>query len=205
MEDAHILLEETMEKAAPALNELVFTRLFSREEIAALVKQRRDYEYKIFSPSKTKDQYLKYLEFELNFLQLVLTRKNMKGKNFSLEHFRLILNHVKSIFARALAKYKTDMSLWKSYIDFAVRFNYLVDHVLETALKRNPLQPDLWILSAKWYFEFSNSSDSARSLLQYLVCVHVNHRFAISIPRCFSPCSKAQQTQCQIVARVFQT
>jgi len=162
-EDQHILLDELMERSAPALNELVFEEVFGREEMNKIIKQRRDYEYKIFSASKTKDQYLKYLEFELNFVSLVQTRSHTKGKNFKLEHFNLLLQHVFSIFERALKKYKSDLILWKTYIDFAVKFNFRVDYVFERALKKNPSHVDLWILCAKWYYEFNSDNASARS------------------------------------------
>jgi hypothetical protein len=76
------------------------------------------------------------------------------------------LNHVSFIFKRALGIYKNDLRLWKSFIDFAVQYQYKTEQTFDDAVKKNPTNADMWILCGKWHAEFNNSADSARNIFQ---------------------------------------
>lgn len=50
-----------------------------------VAQKRKKFEYDIISPSVKKETFLKYLEYELNLLQLFTTRKQ-KNSESTLSH-----------------------------------------------------------------------------------------------------------------------
>jgi hypothetical protein len=74
-----LFITEILEKGAPSLNECKFVEILSGEEISKIIATRTDYEYKLLSTNKEIDIYLRYLQFELNLLLLISTRKKKKG------------------------------------------------------------------------------------------------------------------------------
>lgn len=54
-----------------------------------VAQKRKKFEYDIISPSVKKETFLKYLEYELNLLQLFTTRKQ-KNSESTLSHWIFI-------------------------------------------------------------------------------------------------------------------
>ena len=127
------------------------------------MKTRTDYEYKLLASRRTKDLYLRYAQYELNLLTLVKTRMEKLGIRMLNRHMDA-LKHVESIFKRAISFDKKDVYMWKTYIDFCVKYNYHVENALEGAVRTNPMSPDVWILAAKWQLEVNQSEESARCM-----------------------------------------
>ncbi|KAL0485394.1 U3 small nucleolar RNA-associated protein [Acrasis kona] len=166
MESIQVLkITQILEKAAPSLNECRYADILSDAEVSKIIQTRQDYEYKLLSTNKELDIYLKYIQFELNLLLLISTRRRRKSIT-RVYRFYEMLSHTQSIFRRALGKWKSNIRLWKSFIDFSVQYQYQVESIFELAVKRNPTNPDIWILCAKWHAEFNNNTQSARNILQ---------------------------------------
>jgi U3 small nucleolar RNA-associated protein 6 len=125
-----LFITEILEKSAPFLNECKFIEILADNEISKIISTRTDFEYKLLSTNKELDIYLRYLQFELNLLLLVSTRKKKK----SLKHinrFGDYLNHVSFVFKRGLAIYRNEIKLWKAFIDFAVQYQYKTEQAFE--------------------------------------------------------------------------
>lgn len=191
--DAHLRIQETLESSTPLLNELKFKKLFTGEEISELVRQRTDWEHKLRSTAQggtPKSVYLKYLEMEMNFTSQVIgrariyrrmvrqqqqqkERKNSKKEDKKtvigeenenrLKYFSKQLVHVFSLFEKALHHFPSDASLWRSFIDFTIQFNFRAAPAMERACKSQPNQVHLWIMNARWHFDYLHRPQQARS------------------------------------------
>ena len=49
-----------------------------KDETIKIGAKRKKFEYGLISPQKTKDIFLKYIQFELNLLELIKTRRKTK-------------------------------------------------------------------------------------------------------------------------------
>jgi hypothetical protein len=115
--------------------------------------------------SVEKEHFLNYLNYEINFLLLMKTRKSLKNLPV-LSKWREICRHTSIVFERALKKYRTDELLWKSYLDWSIEYSFRVDHHFESALQTNPDNENIWILATKWQVEVNQSPESARNIFQ---------------------------------------
>ena len=161
--DQNFIVQEVLEKTTAWLNETRVLNLLQDNEVSAIVKTRTDYEYKLLATQRTKDLYLRYAQFELNLLTLVKTRMEKLGVRMLDRHLEA-LRHVESIFKRAIRLDPKDVYMWKTIVDFSVRYNFRVGDALEGAVRTNPMSPDIWILAAKWQLEVNQSEESARCM-----------------------------------------
>ena len=101
--------------------------LFTRREIAEIVKQRRKYEYRLKRPSPLKQDYLAYIEYETQLDLLRRLRKksvarelkekgNMKMKQYHSDFAGV--TRIVEIFRLAVTRFKGDIDLWFRYLEF---------------------------------------------------------------------------------------
>ena len=101
--------------------------LFTRREIAEIVKQRRKYEYRLKRPSPLKQDYLAYIEYETQIDLLRRLRKksvarelkakgNMKMKQYHSDFAGV--TRIVEIFRLAVTRFKGDIDLWFRYLEF---------------------------------------------------------------------------------------
>lgn len=158
-------VERIIEQTTSSLSELIEKSYLTKQEAAKILQKRRDFEYGILSNGVEKDYFLKYLNYEMNIVSLISTRKKLNGLP-KMAKWQKIIGHVFVIFERALKKYRTDEILWKSFIDFAIEYNFRIEFVFESALSANPGNEKMWVLAAKWHQEYNFSPDSARALFE---------------------------------------
>lgn len=168
------IVELRLERGLNELIELEKTALFTKDEIKKIIQKRQHYEYKLQRISRSKDDYLKYVTYEMSLLQLIrVRRKNTTGGNS--KNCRLAQNAEKSIGKRIAAiyrslvfKYQSDLTLWLSYLDFCKSMDWrgTVSGIYTQILQRHPNQDHLWIAAAKFELEENLTIDSARNLLQ---------------------------------------
>jgi len=157
-----------LETLLSSAQELIDKEYLSKEEANQIMNQRQNYEYSLLSTTSTQENYLKYIQFEMNLLNLIETRWKL-NKLIKLSKKDKILNHINGIFERSLKKFRRDEHLWKTFIDFAIAYNFRIEYTLESSLIANPDNKDLWLLAAKWHLECNSSPKSARVLLQRAV------------------------------------
>ena len=84
-------MNEIMEQMVPSLRDMEANEIFShvrfvvafadaKEEIASIIRKRRGMEYAMISYSKTIQDYLTAIEYEINLETLRKMRKNRLGK-----------------------------------------------------------------------------------------------------------------------------
>eukprot|EP01122_Echinamoeba_exundans_P011893 TRINITY_DN4870_c0_g1_i1.p1 TRINITY_DN4870_c0_g1~~TRINITY_DN4870_c0_g1_i1.p1 ORF type:complete len:744 (+),score=166.85 TRINITY_DN4870_c0_g1_i1:192-2423(+) len=160
-------VEFYMEQMIPGLEELQTAEIFTAPEIKAIVKKRRDFEYAIARPGKTKVDFFRYLEYEFNLDSLRKKRVERLGitkKNGAVHCIR----HITSIFVRCLRKFKGDSKIWLQFIDYCTRIGSVtaLNRTFAEALQYHSTNHKLWILAASWEYEHNLNISAARTLLQ---------------------------------------
>ncbi|XP_008635808.1 PREDICTED: U3 small nucleolar RNA-associated protein 6 homolog [Corvus brachyrhynchos] len=160
-------IEQRLEDRVPELEQLERVGLFTRKEIRAVLRKASALEYKIQRRALRKEDFINYIQYEVNLLELIKKRRARIGYPFKkdeIEHS--ILHRVHSLFNRATGKWKDDVQLWLSHVAFCKQWNakHQLSKVFSTMLAIHSNKPALWIMAAKWEMETRLSSESARHL-----------------------------------------
>ncbi|PSN39843.1 hypothetical protein C0J52_19058 [Blattella germanica] len=107
------------EDMIPELEKMEQFRLFEKDEIRAIAKKRKDYEYKIQRRTKCKEDYLRYIQYEMDILKLIKIRREKMGpldKKNDVEY--LVAKRIHKLFKATLQKFKDDARIYISYFKF---------------------------------------------------------------------------------------
>ncbi|XP_029456568.1 U3 small nucleolar RNA-associated protein 6 homolog isoform X2 [Rhinatrema bivittatum] len=161
------IVQRSIEDRIPELEQLERVGLFARHEIKAVIKKVSALEYKIHRRALSKEDFISYIQYEINLLELIKKRRLRIGYSFKKEEIEFsIVQRIHSIFKRATAKWKSDLQLWLSHVAFCKKWNckMQLSKVFSAMLAIHPDKPALWIMAAKWEMEDRLSSESARHL-----------------------------------------
>jgi len=158
-----------LERMLPDLERLQELEIFSKGEIKMIVKKRTQFEYKLKRVGSTKEDYLRYLHYELNLNLLQKKRKKRVGiakLPEKVEHH--FTSRTCSIFDRMLFRFGNDATLWLQYIDYLKNTRNVptLNRVFAQAIQRHPTNEGLWILAADYEFEFNENITAARALME---------------------------------------
>ncbi|GIL45686.1 hypothetical protein Vafri_2881 [Volvox africanus] len=158
-----------MEQMIPELEDLQSKGYFSRAEMKKIVQKRQDFEYLLKRRTALKDDYYRYIDFESKLEELRRARKQklgIKGKKSLAEV--AIVRRIHFIYERAGRKFRSDLSLWLSWIEACKKYKSTkqLSKVITKALHRHSTVSELWIEAARWEFNTNNDIASARSLMQ---------------------------------------
>ncbi|XP_023794517.1 U3 small nucleolar RNA-associated protein 6 homolog [Cyanistes caeruleus] len=160
-------IEQRLEDRIPELEQLERVGLFTRKEIRAVLRKATALEYKIQRRALRKEDFINYIQYEVNLLELIKKRRARIGYSFKKDEIEYsILHRVHSLFNRATGKWKDDVQLWLSHVAFCKQWNakHQLSKVFSTMLAIHSDKPALWIMAAKWEMETRLSSESARHL-----------------------------------------
>ncbi|KAL6032573.1 hypothetical protein STEG23_036062, partial [Scotinomys teguina] len=161
------IIQERIEDRIPELEQLERIGLFSRAEIKAVIKKASDLEYKIQRRTLLKEDFINYVQYEVNLLELIQRRRARIKYSFKKDEIEYsIVHRVQGVFGRASAKWKDDVQLWLSYIVFCKKWGTKahLSKIFSAMLAIHSNKPALWIMAAKWEMEDRLSSESARQL-----------------------------------------
>ncbi|PNI47222.1 UTP6 isoform 6 [Pan troglodytes] len=161
------IIQERIEDRLPELEQLERIGLFSHAEIKAIIKKASDLEYKIQRRTLFKEDFINYVQYEINLLELIQRRRTRIGYSFKKDEIEnSIVHRVQGVFQRASAKWKDDVQLWLSYVAFCKKWatKTQLSKVFSAMLAIHSNKPALWIMAAKWEMEDRLSSESARQL-----------------------------------------
>uniref|UniRef100_A0A8C0ZSG1 U3 small nucleolar RNA-associated protein 6 n=1 Tax=Castor canadensis TaxID=51338 RepID=A0A8C0ZSG1_CASCN len=161
------IIQERIEDRIPELEQLERVGLFSHAEIKAIIKKASDLEYKIQRRTLFKEDFINYVQYEINLLELIKRRRTRIKYSFKkdeIEHS--IVHRIQGVFGRASAKWKDDVQLWLSYVVFCKKWGTKaqLSKIFSAMLAVHSNKPALWIMAAKWEMEDRLSSESARHL-----------------------------------------
>ncbi|XP_078082010.1 U3 small nucleolar RNA-associated protein 6 homolog [Mustelus asterias] len=156
-----------LEERLPELQQLERVGLLSGEETRALMKKVTALEHKVHRRALSKESFITYIQYEINFLELIKRRRMRIGYTFKKDEIEYaVVNRIHGLFNRALTKWKDDIQLWLSHIAFCKKWNAKVklSKVFSAMLAIHPDKPGFWIMAAKWEIEERLSSENARHL-----------------------------------------
>ncbi|KAF2303733.1 hypothetical protein GH714_021515 [Hevea brasiliensis] len=158
------------------LDDLEKRGLFTRREIAEIVKQRRKFEYRLKRPSPLKQDYLAYIEYEIQLDSLRRLRKKSVSRELKKKGNKKIkmsvsdfagVSRIVDIYRLAVMRYKGDIELWFRYLEFCrERRNGRMKKVLAQLIRFHPKVPGVWIYAAAWEFDHNLNVAAARALMQ---------------------------------------
>ncbi|XP_027088032.1 uncharacterized protein [Coffea arabica] len=164
-----------LERMLNELEDLERRGLFSRREIAEIVKQRRKFEYRLKRPSPLKEDFLAYIEYEKKLDELRLLRKKAllkhqtgKDKKWkkSVADYAGV-SRIVEIYRLATNRFKGDIQLWFQYLEFCrQRRNGRMKKALAQLIRFHPKVPGVWIYAAAWEFDQNLNTAAARALMQ---------------------------------------
>ncbi|KAH0458576.1 hypothetical protein IEQ34_011390 [Dendrobium chrysotoxum] len=179
------VVQYRLERMANELDDLERRGLIEVDKISDIVKQRREFEYRLQRPSPLKQDFLAYIEYEKKLEAYRKLRKRMiiyqmeeedereRGKKkrrkkwkSSISDFAGVLR-ILDLYRMAVMRYKGDLGLWFEYLEFCrERRHGRMKEALGQALKLHPKVPGLWIYAAAWEFDKNLNVVAARALMQ---------------------------------------
>ncbi|XP_073309174.1 uncharacterized protein [Primulina huaijiensis] len=162
-----------LERMLDELDDLERRGLFSRREIAEIVKRRRKFEYRLKRPSPLKQDFLAYIDYEKNLESLRLLRKKSFSNNSGGKKSKKSVSDYAGVsriletYRLATNRFKGDIELWFQYLEFCrARGNGRMKKALAQLVRFHPKVPGVWIYAAAWEFDQNLNVAAARSLMQ---------------------------------------
>ena len=118
-------VQYAMEGMVPELEDLKHKSLMTESEVKSLVQRRSQFEYQMRRRQPLKRDFLKAIEYELNFD--VLRRRRKKRLAIQGLKYRdgpsdfAAMKRISSIYQRALRNFSQDVTLWLEYFDFSMK------------------------------------------------------------------------------------
>lgn len=170
-------MEKRCEDMIPELEQMERIKLFDKNEIRGIAKKLREYEYKIQRHTKCKEDYLRYIQYEMDLLKLIKQRRDKFGitqKKSDIDH--TIANKMNHLYKDAIFKFQDDIRFWIAYMKFCkhVRFHSNVTHMLGRMLQVHQDKPKCWHIAARWEIEENKNKQNARQFLLRGLHIHPN-------------------------------
>ncbi|XP_006635290.2 U3 small nucleolar RNA-associated protein 6 homolog [Lepisosteus oculatus] len=172
------IIQQRIEDRIPELEQLERVGLFTKKEVKAMIKKATALEYKLHRRIISKEDFITYIQYEINALELIKKRRQRIGYRFKRKEIEFsIIQRINNVFRRATAKWKDDVQLWLSHVAFCKKWNTVIQlsKVFSSMLAIHPDKPALWIMAAKWEMEDHSSSESARHLFLRALRFHPEH------------------------------
>ncbi|KAL8461458.1 hypothetical protein ACS0TY_032796 [Phlomoides rotata] len=168
------VVQYKLERMLDELDDLEQRGLFSRQEIAEIVKKRRKFEYRLKRPSPLKEDFLAYIDYEkqldaLRILRIKTFDRKFGGGKQSKKTIsdRAAVSRILEIYRLATTRFKGDIELWFQYLEFCrARGHGRMKKVLAQLVRFHPKVPGVWIYAAAWEFDSNLNVAAARALMQ---------------------------------------
>lgn len=173
------VVQQRIEDRIPELEQLERVGLFTKKEVKSIIKKATALEYKLHRLMVNKEDFIAYIQYEVNMLELIKKRRAHIHYHFKREEIEFsIIRRINSIFRRATNKWKNDVQLWLSHVAFCKKWatKAQTSKVLLAMLAIHPDKPALWIMAAKTELEDRDSSESARHLFLRALRFHPNNQ-----------------------------
>ncbi|XP_035989545.1 U3 small nucleolar RNA-associated protein 6 homolog [Fundulus heteroclitus] len=173
------VVQQRIEDRIPELEQLERVGLFTKQEVRSIIKKATALEYKLHRLIVNKEDFIAFIQYEVNVLELIKKRRAHIHYQFKREEIEFpIIQRINGIFRRATKKWKDDVQLWLSRVAFCKKWatKGQISKVFSTMLAIHPDKPALWIMAAKSELEDRNSSESARHLFLRALRFHPDNR-----------------------------
>ena len=169
------LVQSNVEDMLAEVYELQQHGIFSPGEAKSIIKTRTSYEYKVRRRISRKNDYIRFIDYELKLEKLKRLRIKQFGITDISEGCRYRgMQRIHFIFQKSLKKFKTDIKLWMKYIEYckSIESERSLGLAFVQAIKCNPNNSVLWIMSAKHELEVNKNMSAARTI--FLRAIKIN-------------------------------
>ncbi|XP_045903492.1 U3 small nucleolar RNA-associated protein 6 homolog [Micropterus dolomieu] len=173
------IVQQRIEERIPELEQLERVGLFTKKEVKSIIKRATALEYKLHRLIISKEDFIAYIQYEINILELIKKRRAHIHYHFKREEIEFpVIHRINSVFRRATNKWKDDVQLWLSHVAFCKKWatKGQISKVFSAMLAIHPDKPALWIMAAKSELEDRSSSESARHLFLRALRFHPNNK-----------------------------
>ncbi|KAF1395088.1 hypothetical protein PFLUV_G00007920 [Perca fluviatilis] len=173
------IVQHRIEERIPELEQLERVGLFTKKEVKSIIKRATALEYKLHRLIINKEDFIAYIQYEINVLELIKKRRAHIHYQFKKEEIEFpVIHRINSVFRRATNKWKDDVQLWLSHVAFCKKWatKGQISKVFSAMLAIHPDKPALWIMAAKNELEDRNSSESARHLFLRALRFHPDNK-----------------------------
>jgi len=176
-------VEQRMEEMVGEVEQMERVNLLDYKEVKELLKKRKHFEYKIQKRTKEKDDFLSYIQYEVNLLTLLnIRRENTGYQHKKAEIEGAIRTRINKLYKILEHRFQSDVNIWLSHIQFlkSIKWDSSVSRVYLRLLQVHSDKPRLWVAAAKWEFEENNNPDNGRQImlrgLRFLPTSWILHR-----------------------------
>ncbi|XP_034398698.1 U3 small nucleolar RNA-associated protein 6 homolog [Cyclopterus lumpus] len=173
------IVQHRIEERIPELEQLERVGLFTKKEVKSIIKRATALEYKLHRLVVNKEDFIAYIQYEINVLELTKKRRAHIHYQFKREEIEFpVIHRINSVFRRATNKWKDDVQLWLSHVAFCKKWatKGQISKVFSAMLAIHPDKPALWIMAAKSELEDRSSSESARHLFLRTLRFHPDNK-----------------------------
>lgn len=173
------IVQQRIEDRIPELEQLERVGLFTKKEVKSIIKKATALEYKLHRLIINKEDFIAYIQYEINILELIKKRRMHIHYQFKREEIEYpIIHRINSVFSRATKKWKNDVQLWLSHVAFCKKWSSKsqISKVFSSMLAIHPDKPAMWIMAAKSELEDRDSSESARHIFLRALRFHPNNK-----------------------------
>jgi len=176
-------VEQRMEEMLGEVEQMERVNLLENKEVRELLKKRKHFEYKIQKRTKDKEDFLSYIQYEVNLLSLLDIRRESTGyQHKKAEIEGGIKTRINKLYKILEHRFQSDVNIWLSHIQFlkSIKWDSSVSRIYLRLLQVHSDKPRLWVAAAKWEFEHVGNPDNGRQImlrgLRFLPSSWVLHR-----------------------------
>lgn len=154
-----------LETMLPELISCLENSFISLNEQKSIIKKRTFFEQLVHKRVKLIHDYLDYLVYEDQLLQLFKLRQSKN--DLKLLPIQKQVARIHGIYSRCFRKFN-NLELYDLYFSFckSTESNKTLGATYAKAIQCHPTNPDIWCNAANWEIETNLNMDAARSLLQ---------------------------------------
>ncbi|XP_062547960.1 U3 small nucleolar RNA-associated protein 6 homolog [Armigeres subalbatus] len=143
-------------------------KLFTDEEIHGIKNKRFQHEHKVERRSKELPDFINYIVYENNVLDLLKERrKKLRVHNGRHNLESCIFNRIRTLYKRAIDRFPGEYRLWTHYLRHCEKHKLETEgsRTLDKMLNYHGDKPKSWITAANWEYKQMNSMDRARHFM----------------------------------------
>lgn len=163
-------VERALEETVPLLRHARKLKILSAEDVATIVRRRRDHEYALQRPGAGRATFLRYAAFERETTALFAARA--AARSVPEKRARSIAAQqgarVNLVYSRAIRKFKGDVQLYLHYAKHCVETGARgsAEKVLMRAIAHRGDSEKVWIAAMGFHFEACGDVKTARAIAQ---------------------------------------
>uniref|UniRef100_A0A1I7X670 U3 small nucleolar RNA-associated protein 6 homolog n=1 Tax=Heterorhabditis bacteriophora TaxID=37862 RepID=A0A1I7X670_HETBA len=162
-------VEQSLEGLLPVFEQLSHVHIFKKEEVTALVKQCRRFEYRIHKSLKNPDDFHFYADYLNDVLVLIKSRRSRNNYWHKLKVIdKSLIKKISGIYWACCERYPGYLIYWKKLFSFLDKHHMMraLSTAYNRALQFHGRDIDLRREVALWEFFTNASPDNARTQLQ---------------------------------------